>query len=45
MSAAQAVSAQVGVIQATSEPERIRALDVLRGFAILGILYMNVQDF
>jgi uncharacterized protein len=45
MEAAQAVSAQMGVIQATSEPERIRALDVLRGFAILGILYMNVQDF
>ena len=45
MSVPQPVPAQAGVIQATSEPERIRALDVLRGFAILGILYMNVQDF
>ena len=45
MSAAHAVSAHVGGIAATSEPERIRALDVLRGFSILGILYMNVQDF
>ena len=45
MSAAQAVSAHAVGIAATSEPERIRALDVLRGFSILGILYMNVQDF
>ena len=45
MSVAPPVSGQAGAIQATSEPERIRALDVLRGFAILGILYMNVQDF
>jgi len=45
MSAPQPVSANPGVIQATSDPERIRALDVLRGFSILGILYMNIQDF
>lgn len=31
--------------QATPEAERIRALDLLRGFAVLGILYMNIQAF
>lgn len=29
----------------TAEPERIRSLDTLRGFAVLGILVMNVQSF
>jgi uncharacterized protein len=29
----------------TAEPERIRSLDTLRGFALLGILVMNVQSF
>src|SRR5574341_938111 len=28
-----------------TEAERIRSLDVLRGFALLGILVMNVQSF
>lgn len=31
--------------QATPDAERIRALDLLRGFAVLGILYMNIQAF
>ncbi len=31
--------------QATPDAERIRALDLLRGFAVLGILYMNIQSF
>ncbi len=31
--------------QATPDSERIRSLDLLRGFAILGILYMNIQAF
>jgi uncharacterized protein len=29
----------------TPEPERILSLDVLRGFAVLGILVMNIQSF
>jgi uncharacterized protein len=29
----------------TSQPERIVSLDVLRGFAVLGILVMNIQSF
>ena len=29
----------------TAAAERIVALDVLRGFAILGILVMNIQSF
>ena len=32
-------------IQPTASKPRIRALDFLRGFAILGILVMNVQSF
>lgn len=28
-----------------TQPERIESLDVLRGFAVLGILVMNVQSF
>ncbi|MBT8252392.1 MAG: DUF418 domain-containing protein [Flavobacteriaceae bacterium] len=31
--------------QPTTAGERIQALDVLRGFAILGILIMNIQSF
>jgi uncharacterized protein len=29
----------------TTQSERIRSLDVLRGFAVLGILMMNIQSF
>jgi uncharacterized protein len=29
----------------TTQNERIRSLDVLRGFAVLGILVMNIQSF
>ncbi|MGB0524806.1 MAG: DUF418 domain-containing protein [Flammeovirgaceae bacterium] len=29
----------------TQEKERIQALDILRGFAVLGILFMNIQSF
>jgi uncharacterized protein len=29
----------------TAEPERISSLDTLRGFALLGILVMNIQSF
>jgi uncharacterized protein len=29
----------------TTQSERIRSLDVLRGFAVLGILIMNIQSF
>lgn len=32
-------------IEPTSRPERIISLDVLRGFALLGILVMNIQSF
>ena len=28
-----------------AQPERIESLDVLRGFAVLGILVMNIQSF
>ena len=31
--------------KATTENERIESLDVLRGFALLGILLLNVQGF
>jgi uncharacterized protein len=34
-----------GVGGPVSEPERIGSLDVLRGFAVLGILGMNIQSF
>lgn len=30
---------------ATPDADRIRSLDLLRGFAVLGILYMNIQSF
>lgn len=40
--AANVVSQAVGPV---SRPERIVALDVLRGFAVLGILIMNIQSF
>jgi len=45
MSISQPVSRHVNVIRAAREPDRIPALDVLRGFSILGILYMNIQYF
>ena len=32
-------------VEPTTSPERIVALDVLRGVALLGILVMNVQSF
>jgi len=32
-------------VEPTTSPERIVALDVLRGVAVLGILVMNVQSF
>lgn len=34
-----------GRVGPVTEAERIRSLDVLRGFALLGILVMNVQSF
>lgn len=34
-----------GVTHITGESDRIQSLDVLRGFAVLGILLMNVQSF
>lgn len=33
------------MIQPTQTKERIQSLDILRGFAILGILIMNIQSF
>ncbi len=33
------------ILQPTSSSERIQALDFLRGFAILGILIINIQSF
>ncbi|MGH7470272.1 MAG: DUF418 domain-containing protein [Longimicrobiales bacterium] len=38
-------SAQVMTVAPIAETERISALDVLRGFALLGILLMNIQAF
>jgi len=35
----------VPVTGPVSQPERLEALDVLRGFALLGILVMNIQSF
>jgi uncharacterized protein len=32
-------------VHATTKRERIEALDVLRGFALLGILVLNINDF
>ena len=32
-------------VQPTQKQERIQSLDVLRGFAIMGILFMNIQSF
>jgi uncharacterized protein len=32
-------------LTATTQPERVTALDTLRGFALLGILVMNIQSF
>jgi uncharacterized protein len=32
-------------IQPTLDKERIQSLDILRGFAVLGILVMNIQSF
>ena len=32
-------------VQATTRRERIQTLDVLRGFALLGILVLNINDF
>ncbi len=48
VTANQRSAAAAGVInrrEPVSERERIFTLDVLRGFAVLGILPMNIQDF
>jgi uncharacterized protein len=45
-SAAEVASREVKVHpQPVAEEERIFSLDVVRGFALLGILLMNIQDF
>ena len=33
------------LLQPVAPPERLASLDVLRGFAVLGILLVNIQDF
>jgi uncharacterized protein len=38
-------TAPVTVSGPVSQPERIESIDVLRGFAVLGILVMNIQSF
>ena len=38
-------SAQEGTAAPVIESERIRSIDVLRGFALLGVLVMNMQAF
>ncbi len=40
-----AQSRESQVLQPTGRSERIRSLDVLRGFALLGILSVNIQSF
>lgn len=39
------MNAPTAVASPTSRGERLRSLDVLRGFAVLGILVMNIQSF
>src|ERR1700751_6332542 len=39
---AEAVAAPAGPVR---QSERVSSLDVLRGFALLGILVMNIGDF
>jgi uncharacterized protein len=38
-------SATPGILRPVAEAERIESLDVLRGFALLGILPMNIRSF
>jgi len=33
------------ILQPTQEKERIQSLDILRGVAVMGILFMNIQSF
>ena len=45
MSETQTVSTETPANGPVIEGDRIASLDVLRGFAVLGILVMNIQSF
>ena len=45
MEAASSADKPIAIVAPTSQKERIRILDSLRGFAILGILLMNIGSF
>ncbi|MEM7477713.1 MAG: DUF418 domain-containing protein [Planctomycetota bacterium] len=39
------LEASAGKAEPVSKPERVESIDVLRGFALLGILLLNIQSF